>query len=158
MNSKKSSLYFKTFCLFAAMLLWLVPWAAPAQVSDSEGTFVEQGPVAFDTEYQLAESRSSIVFKIRNDGPRTISHLYAWIYRYEEGPNGPIDFRLVNNPHRSAILIEGGPHRSGKVAQWRFTLNDLELAQAGEKFTLKISPKSVFYAHLEPRVLPSTPE
>lgn len=118
--------------------------------------FVPQGLVAYDTNYLLGEGRDFIVFKIRNDGTRTISHLFGWVYRYNESPQGATDFLLMNNPHQSAFLIKGGPHRSGKVAQWRFSLNSIIPPNANERFILRVSPKSVFFAHHEPA--PAPPE
>ncbi|WP_144079147.1 hypothetical protein [Nitrospina gracilis] len=103
----------------------------------------------------MDEDRNFILFQIRNDGVKTISHLFGWVYRYNEGPDEPADFQLVNNPHQSAILVEGGPHQSDKVAQWRFSLNVIVPEQGNERFILRISPKSVFYAHHEPVSAPT---
>ncbi len=142
--------------LTAGILFTLLPTSLSAQPPESKSDpFVSQGLVSYDRDYKLDEARNFILFKIRNDGEKTISHLFGWVYRYNEGPEEATDFQLVNNPHQSAILVEGGPHQSDKVAQWRFSLNVIVPAQTDERFILRVSPKSVFYAHHEPVPAPT---
>ena len=144
---------FQLIGILAGLLVFLLfPVTASSQdlSEEPEPAFVLQGAVAFDPDYQLTENRRFIVFQIRNDGFRSISHLFGWVYRFREGPDGPTDFRLMNNPHQSAVLVEGGPHRVGSVAPWRFMLQNTDPAESGEKFTLRVSPRSVFYLEFEP--------
>jgi hypothetical protein len=153
---KSSSLFLFIGIVAVILMLLVFPVTVLAQELETkeEPVFVHSGVVAFDPNYQVPESRNFIVFHIRNDGFRTISNIFGWVYRYREGPEGPTDFNLMNNPHQSASLVQGGPHRAGAVAQWRFILQNTTPLQADEKFTLRVSPKSVFYRNLEPPLPP----
>jgi len=119
--------------------------------ADADSEFVNLGSIAFSNDYQLSADRSFIIFKIKNQEFRTLSHIFGWVYLFETGSDQqPTAFQLINNPHQSAILIKGGPHRPGVTAQWRFFLRKKTSANAKEKFTLRVSPKSLFYAVWEP--------
>jgi len=130
----------------------LAPIPAPAQEGGTEEAppFIPLGVVAFDPDYRLTKDRGFIAFRIRNDGLKTISHLFGWVYRSRQGPDGSTRFTLMNNPHQSATLVQGGPHRAGSVAQWRFILQNTPPPDADETFTRRINPKSVFYKNVEP--------
>ncbi|NIQ04146.1 MAG: hypothetical protein GWM98_30465, partial [Nitrospinaceae bacterium] len=92
-----------------------------------------------------------ILFRIRNNTPRSISHIYAWIYKYRDlGRAGKKDYVLVNNPHQGGQVLKG-PHAPGTVKEWRFSLRkDLPLPEKNEKFTLRVQPGAIFYHSLEP--------
>ncbi len=118
---------------------------------DSNGDYVNLGNIAFSSDYQLAEDRSFIIFKIKNQEYRTLSHIFGWVYRTQPGnENTETTYQLMNNPHQAATLIQGGPHRPGAIAEWRFIFQKKVPANAQEKFILRVSPKSLFYTVWEP--------
>jgi hypothetical protein len=62
---------------------------------------------------------------------------------------------LVNNPHRGGVITKGNPHRPGDIAEWRFPLfKALTAKKAGNKYTLRISHKGIFYTKVEPSAKP----
>ncbi len=63
---------------------------------------------------------------------------------YQEGD--PNSSTLVNNPNQGGLLIEGGPHNSGKIVSWKFKLLPLRKpATPKDRYALKTSNKSIFY-------------
>jgi len=62
---------------------------------------------------------------------------------------------LVNNPHRGGAIKKGNPHRPGDIAEWRFPLfKALTAKKIGNKYTLRISHKGIFFAKVEPPAKP----
>ena len=63
----------------------------------------------------------------------------------------PLILSLVNNPHRGGVITKGNPHRPGDIADWRFPLyKALTAKKIGNKYTLRISQKGIFYKKVEP--------
>lgn len=137
------------------MLVLSCSTGARGEQQEDESQFIRAGTLSYSKQYILAKDLSHIIFKIKNHNPRTVTQIFGWIYRTPvPGKGEPADntkMILVNNPHRGGLLVKDGPHRPGKVSQWRFLL-DREMIGATEKdqFTLRVSPKGVFFAHMEP--------
>ena len=114
--------------------------------------FVHLGLISYLKKYEVAKDGSHIIFKIRNNGNLSISTMFAWVYRYTEGPDGkPIDWILVNNPHKGGIKFLRTPHPPGKIKKWRFPIiRRFRLVDIKEKYALRISQKSIFFATIEP--------
>lgn len=148
-----SSPSFPLIGIFSGILVsFFLPSLGTAQAPSAleDRTFVSTGVVAFDPDFRLTPGQGFVVFDIRNDSPRTISHLFGWVFRYREGMKDPAGFILVNNPHQPATQVGGRAHRAGSVASWRFILQNTEPLEPDEKLTLRISPRSVFYRNVEP--------
>ena len=140
--------------LFLCLLIFF-PNPVWGEGKNEEENFIRTGTIAFSEKYILAEDFSHIIFKIKNHNPRSLSQIFAWVYRVpasKEVKNGKnTKLFLVNNPHRGGILVKGRPHRPGKKAQWRFLLDrNMEGVTEKDKFILRASPKSVFFPSLEP--------
>jgi len=144
----------KTLAFYVALLIGGLLFAGPghSQTSkEADQEYINLGNIAFSSDYQLAEDRSFIIFTIKNQEYRTLSRLFGWVYLYRTGDDQqPPEFQLMNNPHQSATVIEGAPHRPGSTAQYRFLLQKIVPAHAKEKFTLRVSPKSLYYTAWEP--------
>lgn len=123
----------------------------PAMAAETTDDFFNAGPVSISKKYTLAKDISFIVFKIRNNTTRTINGLYGWVFKIKPGENNRSgQLSLINNPHRSGLIIKGKPHAPGKLAEWRFPLLDgLPVPEKNEKFTLQVNQGSVFYSVIE---------
>ncbi len=130
------------------------------QEKEDKEAFVRTGTIAFSKKYILADDFSHVIFKIRNHNPRTLSQVFGWVYRIpatkDQDAQNSKKLILVNNPHRGGIIVKGKPHRPGKKAQWRFLLDrNMEGATEKDTFTLRVSPKGVFFPDMEPPPLNS---
>jgi hypothetical protein len=141
----------------AYILVPIIMFSSMAWGQDKEDkeTFVRTGTVAFSKKYILADDLSHIVFKIKNHNPKTLSQIFGWVYRTPATKDTDIQnskkLILVNNPHRGGIIVKGNPHRPGNKAQWRFMLDrNMQGATEKDTFTLRVSPKGVFFPSLEP--------
>jgi len=123
-----------------------------AQESILENELVNLGLISFSRQYRLVDDASFIIFKIRNNSTRTITNIYGWAYRYHRKDNGEkIDLVLINNPYKSGTLIIGRNHLPGTIAEWRFALvRGKPTGDARELYTLRVSPKSIYFAEMEP--------
>ncbi len=131
------------------------------QDKDDKETFVRTGTIAFSKKYILADDFSHIIFKIKNHNPKTLSQIFGWVYRIpatkDEDAQNTKKLILVNNPHRGGIIVKGNPHRPGNKAQWRFLLDrNMQGATEKDTFTLRVSPKGVFFPIMEPPSLNPT--
>ncbi len=151
--------------ILAAIVFWML--AIPASASfaqafleETDSTYINLGLISYSTDYVLQEDLSSITFKIRNNTSRSISSMFAWVYRFQESEEGvPGSFLLVNNPHRGSVTVKGGAHPPGLIREWRFEiLKRRRTAQGNEEYTLRVSPKSIFYLNIEPAPPPKDPD
>ena len=127
--------------------------------------FNNLGPISYANDYKLSPESDHITYRIKNQTALTIEQIYAWIYHAAEDEEGnTTSSTLVNNPHRGGIITEGKPHRPGDIAKWRFPLikrltTKIEGLGGGgvnaKTFTLRVSPKGIFYPKVEP---PAKPE
>lgn len=151
---------FKTLILCTAILISGLLGGRPVHSQPAEETdqeYVNLGNIAFSKDYQVAADRSFIIFTIKNQAFRTLSQIFGWVYLYQtEDDKNPVSFQLMNNPHQSATLIEGGPHRPGATAQWRFLFKKIIPGNPKQKFTLRVSPKSIYYSVWEPPIKKET--
>jgi len=59
---------------------------------------------------------------------------------------------LLNNPHKGANIVRGNPHRPGTIAEWSFPLvREPFIANQEIGYSLRVHPRSIFYANVEPR-------
>ncbi len=145
------------------ILLALIPARASfaqAFLEETDATYINLGLISYSTDYVLQEDVSAITFKIRNNTSRSISSLFAWVYRFQEGQEGvPGNFLLVNNPHRGSVTVKGGAHPPGRIREWRFEIVKRQRTAIGnEEYTLRVSPKSIFYLNIEPNPPPKKPD
>ena len=129
---------------------------APAEQEDEFANNL--GVIAYANDYKLAPEFDHITFRIRNQSTLTIDKIFAWIYHVSEDEEGnPSVLSLVNNPHRGGVIAKGNPHRPGDIAEWRFPLfKALTAKKVGNKYTMRISHKGIFYNKVEPP--PKPPE
>ncbi|QPJ65599.1 MAG: hypothetical protein G3M78_09415 [Candidatus Nitrohelix vancouverensis] len=138
--------------LFAAIAcLSALPVDAQTGNADDKD-WVSLGLISYDKKYRIRPGDDFIIFNIQNNASKTITNLYAWIYKYQEDDEGkPGKFLLVNNPHRGGTIINRVPHRPGSRTEWRFPLMRGNAPQDPKGlFTLRASPKSILFAKTEP--------
>lgn len=113
--------------------------------------FVNIGLIGISNLYILPEKTNTIVFRIRNNSSRTISHIFGWVYMYDKAPNNKgKNFVLLNNPHKGGNIIKGKPHRPGTVSEWSFPLvRELIIANQEIDYTLRVHSRSIFFANVE---------
>jgi len=113
--------------------------------------FVNIGLIGISNLYILPEKTNTIVFRIRNNSSRTISHIFGWVYMYDKAPNNKgKNFVLLNNPHKGGNIIKGKPHRPGTVSEWSFPLvRELFIANQEIDYTLRVHSRSIFFANVE---------
>ena len=118
---------------------------------DVNEKFENIGLIGISNLYTLPDKTSTIVFKIRNNSTRTISHIFGWVYIYDKEPNGKgKNFVLLNNPHRGGSIIKGKPHRPGTVSEWSFPLvREPSTANQEIDYTLRVHSRSIFFANVE---------
>lgn len=123
-----------------------------AQAGGSSKEFTHMGLISVSRNYSIAEDYSHITFSIKNNSSRTIQNIYGWVYRYNQAPNGkPFNLVLLNNPHKGGIVLNGAPHRPNEIQDWRFPLKPgAPPTEKTEKYTLKITNKSIFFSNSEP--------
>ncbi len=149
--------YIKKQLLLLAVftLLILTSYASHARAQD-EGVaenFVNLGLISISDLLTLPAKTKSIVFRIKNNTSRSISQIYGWVYMYDKVANGRrTNFVLMNNPHRGGRIIEGAPHRPGTIAEWHFPLvREPFIPNAELDYSLRVHPRSIFFASIEPR-------
>jgi len=112
--------------------------------------FVNIGLIGISNLYILPEKTNTIVFRIRNNSSRTISHIFGWVYMYDKAPNNKgKNFVLLNNPHKGGNIIKGKPHRPGTVSEWSFPLVREPIANQEIDYTLRVHSRSIFFANVE---------
>ena len=118
---------------------------------DVNEKFENIGLIGISNLYTLPDKTSTIVFKIRNNSTRTISHIFGWVYAYDKEPNGKgKNFVLLNNPHKGGNIIKGKPHRPGTVSEWSFPLmREPSTANQEIDYTLRVHSRSIFFANVE---------
>ena len=123
-----------------------------SQAPPEEEEFNDLGLIAYANDYKLAPEFDHITFRIKNQSTLTIDKIFAWVYHLSEDEEGnPLVLSLVNNPHRGGVITKGNPHRPGDIAEWRFPLfKALTSKKVGNKYTLRISQKGIFYNKVEP--------
>ena len=121
---------------------------------DVKENFINSGLISISDFYTLPSKTNTIVFRMKNNGARTISQIYGWVYMYDKGSNGKgTNFVLLNNPHRGGNIIKGNPHRPRRISEWSFPL--LRKANIENKeisYTLRVHTRSIFFASIEPRI------
>ena len=127
-----------------------------SQAPPAEEEFNDLGFIAYANDYKVAPEFDHITFRIKNQSTLTIDKIYAWVYHISEDEEGnPQVLSLVNNPHRGGVITKGNPHRPGDIAEWRFPLfKALTAKKVGNKYTLRISHKGIFYTKVEPSAKP----
>jgi hypothetical protein len=140
--------------LAAFTLLNLTSYASHVRAQD-EGVaenFVNLGLISISDLLTLPAKTKSIVFRIKNNTSRTISQIYGWVYKYDKVSNGRgKNFVLMNNPHRGGRVTEGAPHRPGTIAEWHFPLVREPFTPNAElDYSLRVHPRSIFFASIEP--------
>ncbi len=118
---------------------------------DVNEKFENIGLIGISNLYTLPDKTSTIVFKIRNNSTRTISHIFGWVYTYDKEPNGKgKNFVLLNNPHKGGNIIKGKPHRPGTVSEWSFPLvREPSTTNQEIDYTLRVHSRSIFFANVE---------
>ena len=147
---------FKFFFLAFVLNLTFVNSGFSQAPPPEEEEFNDLGFIAYANDYKVAPEFDHITFRIKNQSTLTIDKIYAWVYHISEDEEGnPQVLSLVNNPHRGGVITKGNPHRSGDIAEWRFPLfKALTAKKAGNKYTLRISHKGIFYTKVEPSAKP----
>ena len=117
-----------------------------------EEEFNDLGWISYSNNYKVAPELDHIPFRIRNQSTLTINKIFAWVYHISEDEQGnPQILSLVNNPHRGGVITIGNPHRPGDIAEWRFPLfKALTKKKVGNKYSLRVSHKGIFYNKVEP--------
>lgn len=115
-----------------------------------KSNFINLEYISFSPDFTLGDNASFIVFKIQNNSARPIANIFAWVYRIKKGKNkDTLSYLLANNPNKGGILVNGGTHAPGEIAEWRFpltqTANPNDPIDPNEKYTLRVSPKSIFF-------------
>ncbi|MFQ5673595.1 MAG: hypothetical protein ACE5G9_10910 [Nitrospinales bacterium] len=136
------------------VVLLLTPAGAPGQQNEAP-EFVNWGLISVSPKFTLGENARFIIFPIRNNATRSIVAVYAWIFEVGEDENGNATFRLANNPNTGGVLIKNKQHAPGTVADWRFSLVAANRPAGGgaPNFTLRVSPRGIFFARMEPQAL-----
>ena len=128
---------------------------------DVSETFRNLGFIAVSNLFTLSENTDTIVFRIRNNTTRTINQIFGWVYIYEKGPNGKgKNFLLLNNPHKGGNIIKGNPHLPATISEWSFPLvREPVIKNQGQEidYTLRVHPRSIFFANIEPRKKTASP-
>lgn len=138
----------------------LFPGGGSAQEKQAQkGNFINLGLVSYSPDYTLAPDASFIVFKIKSNSARSISNIFGWVYRYQEGSDGNAsNFVLVNNPNQGGLMLKGDRLAPGGVGEWKFALTKNAQADKDKgKYALRINPKSIFFSKLEPGRKPGGP-
>lgn len=148
---------FRSLLYLAWLVLLLAPIPVSAQTDEPENELIDLGPISFSPDYNLSEDKSFIIFTIRNNTTRSIHGIFAWVYEFNENENSvPVNFRLANNPHKGGLSIAGEAHVPGALVGWRFPLTSARLLNDKfQKFTLRASPKGIFFSKVEPRGIPA---
>ncbi len=132
---------------------WMFAIASSNALAQEDGNekFVDIGLIGISTLYSLPEKTNTIVFRIRNNSSRTISHIFGWVYMYDKAPNSKgKNFILLNNPHKGGNIIKGKPHRPGTVSEWSFPLvREPFIANQEIDYTLRVHSRSIFFANVE---------
>ena len=147
---------FKFFFLAFVLNLTFVNSGFSQAPPSVEEEFNNLGFIAYANDYKVAPEFDHITFRIKNQSTLTIDKIYAWVYHVSEDEEGnPQVLSLVNNPHRGGVITKGDPHRPGDIAEWRFPLfKALTAKKVGNKYTLRISHKGIFYTKVEPSAKP----
>ncbi len=146
---------FNFLCLASILNLMFVNIGF-TQAPPPEEEFEDVGFFADANDYKVAPDFDPSIFRIKNQSTLTIDKIYAWVYHVSEDEEGnPLILSLVNNPHRGGVITKGNPHRPGDIAEWRFPLfKALTAKKIGNKYTLRISHKGIFFAKVEPPAKP----
>ena len=135
-------------------LLILTSYASPALAQENaDEKFVNLGLISISDLHTLPPKANTIVFRIKNNASRTISQIYGWVYMYDKIAGGKrINFVLMNNPHKGGNITKGAPHRPGTIAEWSFPLvREPFIANEEIDYSLRVHPRSIFFARIEPR-------
>ncbi|MBT3510504.1 MAG: hypothetical protein HN472_13275 [Nitrospina sp.] len=147
----------KNYSLFISVTTLMLSFLgfALAQETINE-KFVNIGQISISNLYSLPEKTNSIVFRIRNNSSRTISHIFGWVYQFDKTTNKVgKNYVLLNNPHKGGNIIKGKPHRPRTVAEWSFPLvREPFIANQEIDYTLRVHPRSIFFANVETAVEP----
>ncbi len=123
---------------------------AQSKEDNEEEKFINLGLISFSPKYIVTEDFRLIRFKIRNNTNRTISNMFPWIYKYKKSEDGKAsDFILVNNPHQGGLIQKNRIHPPGKKLFWQFKLVRPVPLEKNQEYTLRVSPKSIFYSRVE---------
>lgn len=146
-NSQKKCIWVSLLALFICHLAGETSFAQQTKEKEDEKAFFNLGYVSYSPNYALSQDGRFITFKVRNNTSRPITNIFAWVYRSGEEKEGETSgFLLVNNPNKGGILVKGGLHPSGEIAEWRFSFTRVKnTTDPTEKYSLRVSPKSIFF-------------
>jgi len=147
---KKRQLLISGLCLLSWIFVGTLNQAS-AQEEGVKEKFVNIGMIAISDLHTLPEKTNTIVFRIRNNTTRTISHIFGWVYIYDKGPNGRgKNFVLLNNPHKGGNIVKGNPHLPGKISEWSFPLvREPFISNQEVDYTLRVHSRAIFFANVE---------
>ena len=139
------------------VLILLIAKSGFSQTPPEDEEFNNLGPISYANDYKLSPESDHITYRIKNQTALTMDKVYVWVYHAAEDEEGnTTNLTLVNNPHRGGIITIGKPHRPGDIAEWRFPLIQILTSKIeGGKYTLRISPKGIFYPKVEPPAKPT---
>jgi len=135
--------------LFVIGTFLFLPYGhAQTELEEKEDKSINSGLISLSPEYSLDQEGNYIIFKIRNNSPRTLSTIYGWVYIYRENEKGFAEkIELVNNPHRGGIVVEGKPQLPGQWGQWRFPINrPPNRRDSSNKYRLHVYDRGVFFS------------
>ena len=140
----------KFFLLISFLLFFLLHNETFAQ--NEEEKFTNIGPIGISNKYTIPEKKQAIVFRIKNNSPKSIMQLFGRVFMTDKNqPDPKKRVLLINNPHKGGSIVKGKPHRPGTISEWQFTLMRKPSKNNEEiKYTLQVNPKSIFFANLEP--------
>jgi hypothetical protein len=148
----KKTFSFKIFLGLLTLMLTTASYSLQALAQEEvKESFTNIGQIGVSNLHRLPEKTNTIVFRIRNNTTRTISHIFGWVYVYDKGANNRgKNFVLLNNPHKGGNIIKGKPHRPGTISEWSFPLvREAFIANQEIDYTLRVHPRSIFFANVE---------
>jgi hypothetical protein len=148
----KKYLLFIPFIILMSWLLIMAIYPSPALAQeDVNEKFSNLGLIGVSNLFSLPEQTNNIVFRIKNNSSRTISHIFGWVYQFDKTANGQgKNYLLLNNPHKGGNIVKGNPHRPGTVSEWSFPLvREPFIANQEIDYTLRVHSRSIFFASIE---------
>lgn len=113
-------------------------------------SFANYGIISVSNRHELSKDRQHVSFNIINNSGRSITNLFGWVYRYEEGEAGKkTNYVLVNFPHKGGVGENIMSHKPGRKAKWRFLLKRAVPQEENPPFLLLVNMNSIFFAKTE---------
>lgn len=117
---------------------------------DTQESFTNYGIISVSNRHELSKGRQHVSFNIINNSGRSITNLFGWVYRYEEGESGKkTNYALVNFPHKGGVGENIMSHKPGRKAKWRFLLKRAIPQEENPPFLLLVNMNSIFFAKTE---------